>query len=126
MIWTEVFIDGERLRGLNWLSGPWSTRQPRPDTSPVIRADTVVKVHPDMPRRPGALADAPAGTSIEAQVEVYRGGKICFSGPAVVEFAGESVEFLTVGRPGSLTTLYLIKPIAGPAEPADQTQGDPK
>jgi hypothetical protein len=117
MNWTEVFIDGERLRGLNWLSGPWSTRSP--DLPPVIRAETVVKVRPGLPHRPGVLADAPAGTTIRAQVKIWRAGKIYFSGPAVVEFAGESVDFLTVGRPDSLTTYYLIRPIYGPAEPLE-------
>jgi hypothetical protein len=111
MIWTEVFIEGERLRGLAWLSGPWGAREPRSDGSPIMRATTVVKVLPDMPRRPTVFAEADIGTVVRAQVTIYRAGKVAFTGAASVELASECVSFRTVGLPDSLTTHYRISPI---------------
>ena len=110
-IWTEVFIDGERLHGLNWLSGPWRFREPRPDAPLVFEADTHLRIRPDMPARPGELAQAQPGSAITAQVLVYLAGKIRFAGEARVEYRSEDPRFLACGRPDILVSRYRITPI---------------
>jgi hypothetical protein len=127
-IWTEVFIDGERLRGLNWLSGPWSARGARPDAPLVFEADPHVRIRPDMPARPGELAQAEPGAAITAQVLVYLAGKIYFAGEARVEYCSEDPRFLVCGRPDIVVSHYRITPIytvtAESAQP--EHQGAPR
>jgi hypothetical protein len=111
-IWTEVFIDGVRLRGVGYVSHSFWRPEPNRKTS-FIRADTHLAVGPAMPARPAGLVDP--GNQREASVEVWLGGTLRFHGPAQVRLEGESVRWIAPGIAGILVSNYVITPLASPA-----------
>jgi hypothetical protein len=110
-VWNAVFLNGEPLRGLNWLSGPWSgRRQEGYPSSPIIRAECVYRVAPGLPPAPALFAGLEPPTQLEADVVVFAAGHPRFEGRATVRYESEQADFLAPLCPGSLTRQFTIIP----------------